>query len=81
LLISKPRCFTTHYVGLKNDLDGAAFAFGSEPPHNYCGAPIHADFDLTLENLAPYTTRVLDLAAPLEGAVLEIKLIEIKMVQ
>jgi hypothetical protein len=44
----------------------------------YLGATIHADFELSYESLAPYVTKVLDLAAPLEGAGLTIKLIEIK---
>jgi hypothetical protein len=65
-----------HWIA--NDRTGAAFAFGDEPPHTYQGAPISADFDLTLENLAPYTTAVLDQAAPLEGAGLFVKLVEIK---
>ena len=42
------------------------------------GAPINADFELSYESLAPYVTKVLDLAAPLEGAGLIIKLVEIK---
>lgn len=63
---------------VQDDLKGAAFAFGEEPPHTYQGAPIEADFDLTLESLRPYTTEVLEQAAPLEGAGLIVRLVEIK---
>lgn len=62
---------------INNDIEGAKFAFDDEAPHTYCGAPINADFELTLENLAPYVTEVLNQAAPLEGAGLDIKLVEI----
>jgi hypothetical protein len=60
---------------------GAKFAFGGgrvSPELTYLGAPISADFELIYENLAPYMTEVLDQAAPLEGAGLTIKLVEIK---
>jgi hypothetical protein len=66
---------------ITNDVRGAEFAFGGgrqTPAFTYLGAAIHADFELTYENLAPYVTRVLDLAAPLEGAGLTIRLVEIK---
>jgi hypothetical protein len=64
-----------------NNVEGARFAFGAgraTPEFTYLGAQIHADFELSYEALAPYVTRVLDLAAPLEGAGLTIKLVEIK---
>lgn len=66
---------------IKNDVEGAKFAFGggrATPELTYLGAPIDADFELSYENLAPYVTAVLDLTAPLEGAGLVIKLVEIK---
>ena len=66
---------------VKDNVEGAKFAFGGgrrSPEYTYLGAPINADFQLTYENLAPYVTKVLDLAAPLEGAGLTIKLVEIK---
>jgi hypothetical protein len=66
---------------IHNDLKGAEFAFGPgryTPAFTYQGAPIHADFELSYEALAPYVTEVLDLAAPLEGAGLNVALIEIK---
>ena len=66
---------------VKNDVTGARFAFGggsTSPELTYQGAPINADFELSYESLAPYVTQVLDLAAPLEGAGLTIKLVEIK---
>jgi hypothetical protein len=66
---------------IKNDLEGAEFAFGGgkvTPPLTYLGAPINADFPLSLEALAPYVSQVLDLAAPLEGAGLRVALVEIK---
>lgn len=64
---------------IKNDIEGAKFAFGTVGTSpSYLGAPIHADFELSYENLAPYVTQVLDLTAPLEGAGLIIKLVEIK---
>jgi hypothetical protein len=44
----------------------------------YLGTPINADFELSYESLAPYVTKVLDLAAPLEGAGLTVRLVEIK---
>ncbi len=64
-----------------NSVEGAKFAFGEgrvTPEFTYLGAPIDADFPLTYENLAPYVTQVLDIAGPLEGAGLQVKLIEIK---
>jgi hypothetical protein len=66
---------------VKNDITGAKFAFCGGPTKKeltYLGAPINADFELSYESLAPYVTQVLDLAAPLEGAGLTIKLVEIK---
>lgn len=66
---------------VKDNIEGAKFAFGggpTTPELTYCGAPINADFELSYENLAPYVTKVLNLAAPLEGAGLIIKLVEIK---
>ena len=66
---------------IKNDVEGAKFAFGAgrvSPALTYLGAPIDADFPLSFENLAPYVTAVLDQAAPLEGAGLRIRLVEIK---
>ena len=63
---------------IQNDLKGAEFAFREGPPITYLGAPVVADFPLSLEALAPYVTQVLDLAAPLEGAGLCVALIEIK---
>lgn len=63
---------------IKNDVEGARFAFGGRTEFTYLGAPIQADFPLTYENLAPYVTAVLDQAAPLEGAGVDIKLVEIK---
>ena len=66
---------------VNNDVKGAEFAFGggrNTPAFTYLGAAIHADFELTFENLAPYVTRVLDLAASLEGTGLSICLVEIK---
>lgn len=62
---------------IKNDIEGARFAFG-EVAHTYLGAPIQADFKLSLESLAPYVTEVLDLSAPLEGAGVRVALVEIK---
>lgn len=59
----------------------AEFAFGGgrvTPPLTYFGAPIDADFELSLENLTPYAMEVLDQAAPLEGAGVTVKLVEIK---
>lgn len=69
---------------INNDLAGAEFAFRNDPGygplpfHFYSGAPIHADFELTLDNLAPFVTEVLDQAAVIEAAGLEVKLVEIK---
>lgn len=66
---------------IKNDLEGARSTFGPgrfTPALTYLGAPIQADFELNYENLAPYVITVLDLAAPLEGAGLTVKLVEIK---
>jgi hypothetical protein len=60
---------------VKDDVEGAKFAFINL---TYLGAPIIADFELSYENLAPYVTKVLDLAAPLEGAGVTVKLVEIK---
>ena len=59
----------------------AEFAFGGgrvTPPLTYFGAPIDADFELSLESLTPYARQVLDIAAPMEGAGIDIKLVEIK---
>lgn len=73
-----------HMVDLrwvKNDIEGAHFAFGegrATPALTYLGAPIQADFKLSFESLAPFVTEVLDQAAPLEGAGLHVKLVEIK---
>ncbi len=64
---------------IKNDIEGAKFAFrdnGTE--FTYLSAPISADFELSYESLAPYVTQVLDMAAPLEGHGLMIRLVEIK---
>ncbi len=66
---------------VKNDVKAAQAVFGggkTTPELTYLGAPILADFALSYESLAPYVTAVLDLAAPLEGAGLSIKLVEIK---
>ena len=66
---------------VKNDVEGARFAFGggrASPPLTYLGAPIRADFELTFENLAPFVTEVLDQAAPIEGSGLSVKLVEIE---
>lgn len=66
---------------VKNNVEGAKFAFGPgrfTPELTYFGAPIFSDFELSYETLAPYVTKVLDLAAPLEGADLQIRLVEIK---
>jgi hypothetical protein len=41
---------------VKNDVEGAKFAFGGgrvSPELTYLGAPIHTDFELSYENLAP----------------------------
>lgn len=63
----------------KNDQEGAKFAFREEGGNwFYLVAPIQADFKLSYEALAPYVAQVLDLAAPLEGAGLIVKLVEIK---
>ena len=66
---------------VKDNVEGAKFAFGGGPTTKeltYLGAPINADFELSYESLAPYVTKVLNLAAPLEGAGLTVKLVEIK---
>jgi hypothetical protein len=64
---------------IKDDIEGAKFAFRQQGSlFFYLNAPVHADFPLSFESLAPYVTRVLDLAAPLEGAGLFVKLVEIK---
>lgn len=66
---------------IRNDVKSAKVAFGagrSTPELTYLGAPIHTDFELSYENLAPFVTRVLDLAAPIEGSGLDVKLVEIK---
>jgi hypothetical protein len=60
---------------IKDDIEGAKFTFVNL---TYLGAPINVDFELSYENLAPYVTKVLDLAALLEGAGLTVKLVEIK---
>ncbi len=65
---------------VQNDVENAKKVFGegrSTPAFTYCGAPIQADFELTYEALAPYVTEVLNLAAPIEAAGLQVKLIEI----
>ncbi len=65
---------------VKDDIDDAKFAFrdNGQGSYTYLGAPINADFELSYESLAPYVTKVLDLAAPLEGCGLMIRLVEIK---
>lgn len=66
---------------IKNDVANAKIAFGpgrATSEFTYLGAPISADFELSYENLAPYVTEVLDQAAPLEGAGVSVKLVEIK---
>jgi hypothetical protein len=64
---------------IKNTAEYAEKCFGEgKTPFTYCEAPIQADFTLTYENLAPYVTKILDKAAPLEGAGLYVRLIEIK---
>jgi hypothetical protein len=65
---------------VKDNIDGAKFAFRDkgQGSFTYLGAPISADFELSYESLAPYVTKVLDLAAPLEGCGLMIRLVEIK---
>lgn len=66
---------------IKNDIVGAKYAFGEgrvTSEFTYLGAKINADFELTYENLAPYVSEVLDLAAPIEGAGVSVKLVEIK---
>ena len=63
-----------------NDVKGAEYAFRSNNAQGftYSGAPVSTDFPTSFETLAPYTTQVLDQAALLESAGLEIKLVEIK---
>jgi hypothetical protein len=65
---------------VKNDEEGAAFAFNQKGDGRwyYLGAPVEADFELSLESLAPWVTKVLDLAAPLEGRGRVVTLVEIK---
>lgn len=64
---------------ITNDIEGAKFAFREERGHFfYLCAPVHADFKLSFEALGPFVQQVLDLAAPLEGAGLIVKLVEIK---
>jgi hypothetical protein len=64
---------------IKNDVERARFAFRERGGHFfYLTAPVHADFPLSFDSLAPYVSQVLDLAAPLEGAGLTVKLVEIK---
>ncbi len=64
---------------IKNDIEGAKFAFREERGRwFYLVAPVTADFPLSYETLAPFVQQVLDLAAPLEGAGLIVKLVEIK---
>lgn len=66
---------------VKNDLEGAEFAFGpgrESPALTYLGAPIEADFELSYDSLAPYVTRVLNLAADLEGVGRDVQRVEIK---
>lgn len=63
---------------VQNTVEGAKFAFGEGPELKYLGAPIQADFELSHESLAPFVTAVLDQAAPLEGAGLDVRLVEIK---
>lgn len=66
---------------VQNNIEGAKFAFGAgrtTPELTYRGAPIRADFPLSYEALAPFVTEVLDQAAPLEGAGIDVKLVEIQ---
>lgn len=64
---------------VENNVEGAKYAFGGSTPElTYSGAPIHADFELNYENLAPYVREVLDQAAPIEAAGLPVKLVEIR---
>lgn len=66
-------------TGGDHDLPCATCGGTGEPSGlTYLGAPILADFELSYEALAPYVCRVLDLAAPLEGAGLSVKLVEIE---
>lgn len=48
------------------------------PEFTYQGTPIHADFELSYENLAPYVTEVLDQATVLEITGVDVTLVEIK---
>lgn len=72
---------------VKNDVEGAKFAFGeglatgdgrANLEFTYLGAPIDADFELTYENLAPYVTAVLDVTASFEVEGLRVGCVEIK---
>jgi hypothetical protein len=65
---------------VRNDVEGARFAFRQDQAGKfyYLCAPVHADFRLSYESLAPFVQQVLDLAGPLEGAGIVIKLVEIK---
>ncbi len=58
---------------------GAEFAFKIENGRCfYLEAPVQVDFEPTFENLAPYVTKVLNLAAPIEGSGGFVSLVEIK---
>ena len=64
---------------VKNNITGSRFAFNNNGnSFYYLNATIYADFKLSYESLAQYTTKVLDLASLLEGAGLTVKLVEIK---
>lgn len=66
---------------VSNDVANAKMVFGggrSTPEFTYLGAPLHVDFELTYENLAPFVTEVLDQAALTEAAGLRVMLVEIR---
>lgn len=65
----------------KNDAKTAENVFGggrTTPEFTYLGAPIHTDFPLTYEALAPYVTNTLDQAAVIEATGFRVVLVEIK---
>ena len=64
---------------IKNDAQGVNFAFNQKGIHwFYLDAPITADFNINQDSLKPFVTEILNLAAPLEGLGLSVKLVEIK---
>jgi hypothetical protein len=57
----------------------AVFGAGRNTPElTYLGAPIVTDFELTYENLIPYTAEVLRQSAPIEGCGEYVSRVEIK---